>query len=347
MGGIVVDGIPELCGHLRFSRIYECLQIRFLEETLEFLGNWLTLVAMLGHFSDTAPTPRPRIRLFLYAMPTLWVLLFSMNSLLPQLGVRLLKQSASVQFESSGHQEVVASDHQLLDETQVVLGELAVPAVSAAQWSKEPIKSGDFAVSNEKLIYTFLFLLYVPVGLIIYRWLVPHLAAPSAIMASVMLAAQILVIVLSIGIRQTSEFEKWLWSLDQEWNIPSTLASLQLALVAGVALLTVWLAKARPARLRLYLVGIGLVFLFLAWDEYFTFHEHITNWERYYVALGVVVAVATAVVAFRSPRRTWIWHLCLLTGLVMSAIGGMSFNGQRRICGSLGFLPPRRMSVAL
>ena len=198
-------------------------------------------------------------------MPTLWVLLFSLNSLLPQLGVRLLKQSGSVQFESSAHQEVVASDHQLLDETQVVLGELAVPAVSAAQWSKEPTKNGDFAVSNEKLIYTFLFLLYVPVGLISYWRLVPHLAASSALMASVMLAAQILVIVLSIGIRQTSEFEKWLWSLDQEWNIPSTLASLQLALVAGVALLTAWLAKARPARQRLYLVGIGLVFLFLAW----------------------------------------------------------------------------------
>ena len=88
-----------------------------------------------------------------------------------------------------------------------------------------------------------------------------------------MLAAQIVVIIVSLELRPISEFEWWLWNLDREWNIPSTLASIQLAMVAGVALATAWLAKFRPAWQRLYLVGIGVVFLFFAQDEYFSIHE--------------------------------------------------------------------------
>ncbi|MCY4020897.1 MAG: hypothetical protein OXG39_15900 [Chloroflexi bacterium] len=339
MGGIVLDGFSEYCGHFGIARGYDCLQFRFLEETLELLGNWLTLVAMLGHFSGAAPTPRPRIRYMLYALPILLALPFSIHSWLPGLAVRLLDEPASAQFESSVPQDAVLNDQQLLDETLVVSGELAEPAISSVRLRKEPIDSGVFAVSNEKLIFTFLFALYVPVGLVSYWSLVPHLAAPFARLASAMLAAQIIVIVLSIGIRPTSKFEIWLWSLDQEWNIPSILASAQLALVAGVALLTAWLAKARPALQRIYLGGIGLVFLFLAWDEYFAFHEGIANWEGYYAALGAAVVLATAMVAFRSPRRARKWHLCLLTGLAMSAIGGILLNGQGPICDRFGFLP--------
>ena len=153
-----------------------------------------------------------------------------------------------------------------------------------------------------------------------------------------MLTAQALVIVLALEIRPKSNFEHWLWNLDQEWNIPSTLASTQLALVAGVSLLTAWLARAVPVWQRLYLVGIGLVFLFLAWDEYFLFHEHIQNWEIYYAALGVAVAASTAAAALRSPRHTRIWHLILITGLAMGAFGAMAFEAQRKICGNWGFL---------
>ena len=339
MGGIVVDSFPEYCGHFGIARIYDCLQFRFLEETLELVGNWLTLVAMLGHFSDVAPAPRFRIRLNLYVLPTLTALLFFSHSLLPQIAGPLMDEPATVQSEASTPQKVVISDQQQLDDSQVVLDELAEPAISSTNLSKEQIDSSEFAVSNEKLIFAFLFALFLPVGLICYWRLIPKLAAPYARVASAMLAGQIIVIILSIGIRPTSEFETWLWNLDQEWNIPSTLASTQLALVASIALLTAWLAKAQPALQRLYLGGIGLVFLFLAWDEYFTFHEHIANWERHYAALGTMLVMATAIVAFRSPRYPKIWHLCLLTGLVVSAMGGILLNGLQPICDSLGFLP--------
>ncbi|MCY4540086.1 MAG: hypothetical protein OXE52_17875 [Chloroflexi bacterium] len=339
MGGIVLDSFPEYCDPVGVARAGDCLSFRFLEETLEFAGNWLALVAMLGHFSDAAPRPRPRIRHFLYTLPILATLLFSANSWLPGIAVRLLDEPASVQSAASAPREAGNGEQQLLDETGVEMGEPAKPASSSTRPSMASDDSSEFAVSNEKLIFAFLFALYVPVGLVSYWRLMPHLAAPCARLAGAMLAAQIIVITLSIGLRPASKFEIWLWSLNQEWNIPSTLASAQLTLVAVVALLTAWLAKARSAPVRLYLGAIALVFLFLAWDEYVGFHEDIANWQGYYAALGAVLAVATATIAFRSPRRARMWHLCLLTGLAMSAIGGILLHGQRPICDRLGFLP--------
>ncbi|MDE2820929.1 MAG: hypothetical protein OXI40_14445 [Chloroflexota bacterium] len=329
LGGIVLDGFPEYCGPFGINGVYECLQFRFLEETLEFAGNWLTLLAMLGHLSDAAPRPQPRIRLILYALPILTALLFSWHSWLPNIAVRLLDRPASVhQFEAGAPREPAVKDQQPPDET-----------APAQKMDTDVINSGSFAVSNEKLIFAFLFALYVPVGLVSYWRLIPDLAAPCARLASLMLAAQLIVIGLSIGLRPASKFDIWLWSLHQEWNIPNILASTQLALAAGFALLTAWLARARSAPQRLYLGGIGLVFLFLAWDEYFGFHEGIANWQGYYAALGAVMAAATALVARRSPRRARIWHLCLLTGLAMSAIGGILLNGRGPICDRWGFLP--------
>ena len=197
-----------------------------------------------------------------------------------------------------------------------------------------------FTVSADVLIRLFLFLLYVPVCLFVYWKLIPRLSPTAKLLASVFLAAQIVVIVIALEIQPSSRFERWLWHLSHEWNIPTTLASTQLALVGGAALMTAWLAKERPAWRRLYLVGIALVFLYLAYDEYAILHETIIrNWHRYYAALGAVVAAATVAVAARSPRHTWIWHLCLLTGLAMSASGGLVLEQlhYEEICDSLGF----------
>ena len=59
----------------------------------------------------------------------------------------------------------------------------------------------------------------------------------------------------------------------------------------------------------------------------------------YYSALGVVVIAATALVAARSPRQSWIWHICLLAGLGMSATGAVVIEHFKsaEICDNLGF----------
>jgi len=137
-----------------------------------------------------------------------------------------------------------------------------------------------------------------------------------------MLAAQVLVIVLSLAIRPTSLFQEWIWKLDAEWNIPSALASAQLGLVGLVALFTAWLARTIPAWQRLYLLGLSLVFLFLGLDEFFDFRTSIPNLRGHYLIVGAAMAAATVLVAVRSPRRSWIWQICLLLGLSIAAASG-------------------------
>ena len=198
------------------------------------------------------------------------------------------------------------------------------------------MNGGELTITPQTLNRMAVFMLYTPVCLIGYWWLLPRLSLTAKRLASFILAAQIVVIVVSLENRPTSDFELWLWHVDYEWNIPATLASTQLALVGGLALMTACFATGRPAWQRLYLVAIGLIFLFVARDEYYTLHEFIYAWRLKYAAVGALVAAATLVVALRSPRRSLIWHVCMLAGLAMSATGALFFDEQLRICGGWG-----------
>ena len=184
----------------------------------------------------------------------------------------------------------------------------------------------------------FLLLLYLPVCLITFRWLFPRLSSVSRQLATILLAAQLCVILVSLELQPSSSFEFWLWHLDREWNIPSTLASLQLALAGATAVAAASLATQRRAPYRLYLLAIGLLFLFLARDEYANLHEMVPHWERYYAALGAILVVTTLALAWRSPRQHWRWHGCFLAGLAMSGIGAVAFETERQICGNWGIL---------
>ncbi|MCY4020902.1 MAG: hypothetical protein OXG39_15925 [Chloroflexi bacterium] len=155
-----------------------------------------------------------------------------------------------------------------------------------------------------------------------------------------MLVAQVLVIVLCLAIRPTSLFQEWLWKLGAEWNIPSALASAQLALVGVVALFTAWQARTIPAWQRLYFLGLGLVFLFLGLDEFFDFRTSIHNLRGHYMVVGAAMVVATVIVAVRSPRGSWIWQICLLLGLSIVAVGGLLFDVTSDFCGTIGFFRP-------
>ena len=207
------------------------------------------------------------------------------------------------------------------------------------------MESSVIAISTDALVRIIILLLYVPVILISYRCLIPRLSPTSKRLATVMLAAQVLVIVASLEIQPTSELERRFWSLNSENNISSTLASTQLALVSAVAFVTAWLARTRPSWHRLYLLGIALVFLYLAWEEYNEIRRlmFVGQWQIYYIALGAAVGAATLAVAARSPRHTWIWHICLLTGLVMVAAGAIGVEELRHegICRSLGLVSGR------
>ena len=198
----------------------------------------------------------------------------------------------------------------------------------------------EFVVLAEALTGILISVLYVPVCLFSFWRLMPRLSPTSKRLAIFMLTAQVLVIMLSFVFLRASDNVHWLWNLDSEWNVPATLASMQLVLVSGVALFTAWYARERPVWQRIYLVAISLLFLYFARDEYFKVHENIKNWNRYYVAIGALVAAATLAVAARSPRHLWIWHVCLLAGLGIAAVGSVVLEELQDyiVCGSWGLM---------
>ena len=193
-------------------------------------------------------------------------------------------------------------------------------------------------VSADALTRLLLIFLYAPVIFVCYKRLFPRLSPTCARIAGLFLAAQALVIILALELRPSISPEWWLWDLNREYNIASTLASTQLALVGGVALVAAGLARDQPAWRRLYLIAIAAVFLILAWDEYYALHEQLRHWKRYYAALGTAIALSTVVVGFHSPRRAWIWHICLLTGLAISGTGAIVFEELPTTCGNVGWL---------
>ena len=196
------------------------------------------------------------------------------------------------------------------------------------------------AVTIQNLIRILAILLYAPVGLFAYKKLIPLLPAPARRLLGLLLLAQVLAVVMALATETRTGFDRWLWHLNAEWNVPATLSTIQMALVGGVAIIAAWRAGGSRIWQRLYLLAIGLVFLFLAHDEYSNFHEYLRNWERLYAALGLAVVLATLAAAITGPRTCWKWHACLLVGLAMSATGALLIEQLKHedLCRSLGAL---------
>jgi hypothetical protein len=186
--------------------------------------------------------------------------------------------------------------------------------------------------SPEALTRVFLLLLYLPLCLIAFRWLIPRLPRQSKQLAALFLLAQALVIAVSVEKQHAAGFEFWLWHLNREWNIPSTLASMQMALAGAAALLAFALAKGSRLKERGYLLAVGLLFLYLAHDEYANLHEFFPDWERLFAALGAIVVFATFVVARRAARGARYWHGCFLAGIAISGFGAVAFEAEPQVC---------------
>ena len=84
-------------------RLSNCTSPTRFEESLEMLGIWLVLVAVLGLFSDIVSTPSPRVRRALYSLPALWIILLAISYVSPRRDLWLLAQRTSEIFESGTH----------------------------------------------------------------------------------------------------------------------------------------------------------------------------------------------------------------------------------------------------
>ena len=151
------------------------------------------------------------------------------------------------------------------------------------------------------------------------------------------LALVLLAAVMSLFVEAPTGFAVWLWDVHGEWNFPATLSSVLLAMVGGLALLGALLFRHSPWLTRFYLAGVFLVFLFLALDEYFVLHEYRISWDVHR-SLGLALVAGTLIVAARSPRQSWKWHVCLLAGLAVAALGELHVEAYGTLCGDYGWI---------
>ena len=193
-------------------------------------------------------------------------------------------------------------------------------------------------VSADVLNGIYLLLLYATVGGSAYRWLISRLTPSARKLAAVFLAAQIFVVVVSLFVEPTSAFDERSWELLHEWNIPSTLATTQLAAAGMLSLLLGWLARGKRISHRLYFVALGLAFLFLAVDEFFRVHEPIQDWYKIYTGAGLLMALISAAVWARSPAVARFWLAWMVGGLGLGALGAIVFERINRACDGLAFL---------
>ncbi|MCY3866678.1 MAG: hypothetical protein OXG68_14670 [Chloroflexi bacterium] len=184
--------------------------------------------------------------------------------------------------------------------------------------------------------------LYVVILPVSFRWLIPSLSSAAKKLAIITLAAQALVVAIALYGAGTDTYFLRLFHIHREESITTAVAGLQLALIGELALLTACCGQGRPAWSRLHMAGLGLLFFFLAWDELFMLHEYmgLEHWELAYAVLGLLVVALTTLVMVRSPRHTWIWYICLLTGLAITAVGALLIEQLRfmRVCGELGLV---------
>ncbi len=113
-GAILFDALSGICNLVLLFVVDGCLNRSILEESLELLGSWLTLVAMLGWFSYTVPKPGPRLRLVLYAVPVVWILFCFVISPVSGFKYSLPAEPLSVRFESGLHLYGYSSNDQRL-----------------------------------------------------------------------------------------------------------------------------------------------------------------------------------------------------------------------------------------
>lgn len=197
------------------------------------------------------------------------------------------------------------------------------------------------AVSAETLVRLFLILLYCAVCAPVYRRLIPRLSPASQWLATAMLAAQVLLLLVAVELQPRSFDDWWHWHPDYENNLPTTFASAQLMLVSLVALATAWVGRGQSMWVRLFLTALCVLFLNLAQEELVERRHSLlgVEWVFYFTVLGAVIVAATLIVAARSSRPTRIWYRCLLAGLAVSAAGALVVEQMRlwETCETLAF----------
>ena len=189
----------------------------------------------------------------------------------------------------------------------------------------------DVAATNQVVML----LLYAPISLFVFFWLLPRMPRSFRALAAVMLAAQLFFVAMQLFYAPATKYEAWLWTLGKEWSISAAVSSAQLALVGVAALMASWLAPGWRAWNRLYVACFGLLFLMLALLEFYSLKTSgLRAWILPYLLFGGFLAAVTVAHIETSPQPARLWLLYLFIGLSMMLLGGVfvDLKGMDGLC---------------
>ncbi|MCY4146938.1 MAG: hypothetical protein OXE95_02810 [Chloroflexi bacterium] len=195
--------------------------------------------------------------------------------------------------------------------------------------------------SPEAISYIALLAFGPAIGVFVLRQSLPSLPTFARAYAVFLFVACIALLVAHTLIRIPPYYDKvlwvdrWLWNVKHEYSIPTTFATLQLAIIALLAILTALSAKSKPAWRRLYFLAFGILFIYLALDEYYLLHEaNELLYGSIYAGIGAIIVLAALRVLPRSRARG-----LLLSGLALAAAGGLGIDLFNYNDTCLRFLP--------
>lgn len=117
-----------------------------------------------------------------------------------------------------------------------------------------------------------------------------------------------------------------------EFNHTATFSAWVLFLTGLIAILVAFFGKQRSWWLVLHWVYIAGLFVFLSLDEYFSIHENINHWERYYIVVAGLSALVSGAIFWRVYRRQYLFlYLVLYGSMAFAAVGGVGieeFTGE-------------------
>ena len=173
--------------------------------------------------------------------------------------------------------------------------------------------------------------------------LLPRLAPAARWLALAALAIALAFAIVAMQAPIVSGFERWLWDLADERNLPAALSSLHLALVSLVALLLAWRMRGHPGWRRMHWLLLCLLFCLLGLEDWAEVLKSVgglpgMSWKGTYRLLGGISATLTLLVMLRSPRSSWRWYLCVLCGLAVMGFGGLLIDRTVFRCHDIAFI---------
>ena len=197
-------------------------------------------------------------------------------------------------------------------------------------------------VSGRLITALVTFSLYLAAAAFCYWRLVPRLTTTAKHIAGLITISHLVIMIAHFARSDTWQFGAWLFNLNRELNVPSTVTAITGISVAAVLLRTAHLRYALGLGRWPYYLGMALFFLLLTWDEYGRVVIFgllpivgLISYKTVYYIVGGSALAATIYSALTAERGTLIWHMVMIVALLLIGTFVIIVDAMPNFCGTI------------